>query len=170
MNHHQTSSFKDWKEARRKRAFELKAQGWKQCDIAQALGVSPPAVCKWFNHLNDEPEREAWRAKPPRRGPLQLTPEHLRLLPDCLSHGAEAYGFRGAVWTGARVATVIEEEFGVRYHRRQVARLLKGLDWTPQLPLARASQRDEATIAEWRTRRWPELKKGTKRRAPDGIY
>ncbi len=165
MNHRKTS-FKDWKEARRKRAFELKAQGWKQCDIAQALGVSPPAVCKWFNHLDDEQEREAWRAKPARRGPLKLTPEQLRLIPDCLSHGAEAYGFRGAVWTGIRVAKVIEQEFGVRYHRRQVARLLKGLAWTPQLPLERASQRDEAAIAEWRTSRWPELKK---RRAKKGV-
>jgi hypothetical protein len=30
----------DWKEARRQRAFELKAQGWQQRAIARALGVS----------------------------------------------------------------------------------------------------------------------------------
>jgi predicted transcriptional regulator len=45
MSHNKTS-FKDWKEARRKRAFELKELGWKPGDIAQALGVSAPAVCK----------------------------------------------------------------------------------------------------------------------------
>jgi transposase len=48
--------------------------------------------------------------------------------PDFLSHGAEAYGFRGEVWTCARVANVFEEEFGVTYHRGHVARLLKALD------------------------------------------
>jgi putative transposase len=37
--------------------------------------------------------------------------------------------------------------------------LLKALDWTPQLPLERAIQRDEEAIEHWRTEVWPELKK-----------
>ena len=127
MSHNKTS-FKDWKEARRKRAFELKELGWKPGDIAQALGVSAPAVCKWLSKVNAEPGVEAWRSKPARSGPLKLTPEQLRLIPDFLSHGAEAYGFRGEVWTCARVAKVFEEEFGVTYHRGHVARLLKALE------------------------------------------
>lgn len=158
MSHNKTS-FKDWKEARRKRAFELKELGWKPGDIAQALGVSAPAVCKWLSKVNAEPGVEAWRSKPARSGPLKLTPEQLRLIPDFLSHGAEAYGFRGEVWTCARVAKIFEEEFGVTYHRGHVARLLKALDWTPQLPLERAIQRDEEAIEHWRTEVWPELKK-----------
>jgi hypothetical protein len=40
-------------------------------------------------------------------------------------HGAEAYGFRGDVWTCPRVAQVIEWEFGIRYHRDHVSRMLK---------------------------------------------
>ena len=31
----------------------------------------------------------------------------------------------------ARVAKVIEEEFGVSYHKSHVSRLLKELGWTP---------------------------------------
>ena len=31
----------DWREGRRQRAWELKQQGWKQQDIAAALGVTP---------------------------------------------------------------------------------------------------------------------------------
>jgi transposase len=158
MSHNKTS-FKDWKEARRKRAFELKELGWKQGDIAQALGVSAPAVCKWLSKVNAEPGVEAWCSKPARSGPLKLTLEQLRLIPNFLSHGAEAYGFRGEVWTCARVAKVFFEDFGVTYHRGHVARLLKALDWTPQLPLERAIQRDEEAIEHWRTEVWPELKK-----------
>jgi hypothetical protein len=41
---HKNISFKDWKEARRKRAFELKEHGWKHCEIAEALGVSKAAA------------------------------------------------------------------------------------------------------------------------------
>jgi predicted transcriptional regulator len=34
----------DGREGRRRRAWELKQQGWKQQDIAAALGVTPGAV------------------------------------------------------------------------------------------------------------------------------
>jgi predicted transcriptional regulator len=38
---------KTWKEERRKRALELRQHGWRQCEIAEALGVSAPAVSQW---------------------------------------------------------------------------------------------------------------------------
>ena len=81
--------------------------------------------------------------------PPKLGPDQLRLVPDFLSHGEEADGFRGEVWTCARVAKVIEEEFGVSYHQGHVSRLLKQLHWTPQMPIARAIQRDEQEIEQW---------------------
>lgn len=97
---------------------------------------------------------------PERRGVKpRLAAKSLWLLPDLLGHGAQVWGFRGELWTCARVAAVIEEEFGVAYSRSQVSRLLKTLNWTPQRPLERASQRDEAAIEAWRTAHWPELKK-----------
>jgi hypothetical protein len=81
------------------------------------------------------------------------------MIPDFLSHGAEAYGFRGDLWTCARVAKVIAQEFSVSYHKAHVSRLLKEVEWTPQKPIDRALQRDEAAIARWRIEVWPELKK-----------
>ena len=41
-------------------------------------------------------------------------------------------------------------EFGVCYHKDHVSRLMKELGWTPQVPVTRAVQRDEATIRRWR--------------------
>jgi transcriptional regulator with XRE-family HTH domain len=38
----------DWLEGRRRRAWELKQQGWKQQDIAAALGVTKGAVSQWM--------------------------------------------------------------------------------------------------------------------------
>jgi transposase len=156
---------KTWKEARRKRAFELKQQGWKQQEIAEALAVSPAAVSQWLAQVREHGV-EAWRAKPRPTGPMKLTEAQRRLIPELLSQGAEAYGFRGQVWTCARVATVIWEEFGVSYHKAHVSRLLKALRWTPQVPVERASQRDEAAIEEWRVEVWPALKKRPTRKAP----
>ncbi len=149
---------KTWKEGRRKRALELKESGWKQCEIAAAFGVSASAVSQWVAEARVR-GREAWRAKPRPTGPVKLTSDQLQMIPERLSHGAEAYGFRGEFWTCARVATVIWEAFRVSYHKAHVSRLLKRLAWTPQLPIERAAQRDETVIKQWRVQVWPELKK-----------
>jgi len=91
----------------------------------------------------------------------------MRLIPDSLSHGAEAYGFRGEVWTCARVVKVIEEEFAVSSPKSHVSRLLKEFGWTPQRPIARAIPRDEREIERGRVAAWPRLnvQAGRERRA-----
>ena len=152
----------DWKQWRRTQAWKLSKQGWKQRDIAMALGVSEGAVSRWFvvARLGG---RAALRSRPHPGGPTKLMPSQLRLIPDFLGHGAEAYGFRGEVWTTARVAKVIEEEFDVSYHRGHVSRLLKQLQWTPQVPVLRALQRDEQEIRQWQREVWPELKRRASR-------
>ena len=155
---HSKTSFKDWREARRKRAFELAEQGWTQRAIAQALGVSEAAVSQWLA-LKETSASDAWRSRPRGHRNSELSTVQLKQIPDLLSHGAEAYGFRGELWTCARVVEVIRQEFGVAYHKAHVSRLLKALRWTPQLPVERASQRDEAAIQRWRIEVWPLLKK-----------
>src|SRR3954452_12339521 len=147
----------DWKEARRWRALALKEQGWKQQWIAEALGVSKGAVSQWMAQVRVQGE-EGLRARPRSGAPRRLTAEELSLLPEILAPGAEAYGFRGEVWTCARIGKIIERIFGVSYHKAHVSRLLKHFRWTPQKPVERAAQRDEAQIAYWRTAVWEELK------------
>jgi transposase len=101
--------------------------------------------------------RALFSASIPGRPPL-LSPAQQLMIPELLWHGAEAYGFRGSLWTCARVAKIIEEEFGVAYDKSQISRLLKRLGWTPQMPIRRASQRDEQAIEIWRTVTWPRLR------------
>jgi transposase len=131
-------------------------QGWYQRDIATALGVCEETVSRWLARAREKgPEGLRAQSRPGR--PTKLTATQLRMVPEFLWHGAEAYGFRGDVWTCARIARVIEEEFGIRYHKSQVSRLLKKLQWTPQVPIRRAIQRDENAIQHWRDEVWPEL-------------
>ena len=154
----QKSQTKNWKEKRRLHAVKLKRAGWKQKDIADALDVSPMAVSHWIRKMEAEGIKSL-RAHPHTGRPADLSREQKELIPDLLSHGAEAYGFRGDVWTCRRVKKVIEWEFCVSYHRSHIARLLKELRWTPQQPMERAAQRDEAEIHRWRTRTWFEIQK-----------
>jgi transposase len=149
---------KNWKEKRRLHAVKLRQAGWKQKDIAAALDVSPMAVSYWIRKMETEGIKSL-RAHPHTGRPAALSCEQKELIPDFLSHGPEAYGFRGDIWTCRRVKKVIEWEFGVSYHRSHIARLLKVLRWTPQQPIERAAQRDEAEIDRWRTQTWFEIQK-----------
>ena len=153
----QTHPF-DWKEQRRWRALDLKRNGWTHQEIAEALGVTKGAVSQWMTRVATEGE-EGLRARPHLGAAPKLTPEQVQMIPEFLSHGAEAYGFRGEVWTCARIVEVIKCEFSVSYHKDHVSRLLKALRWTPQKPAERAAQRNEQKIIEWRQETWPELKK-----------
>ena len=152
----------DWREWRRLRALLLKQQSWSQRDIGDALGVSEETVSRWLAAARDGgPEALLARSSPGR--PPKLSAAQKRLIPEFLWHGPEAYGFRGDVWTCARVAQVIQEEFGVHYHKDHVGRLLKELRWTPQVPIKRAIQRDEGAIERWRDEVWPELQRRARR-------
>ena len=151
---------RDWREGRRLRAWELHQQGWKQHQIAAALGVSQGAVSQWLRRATEGGGVEALRRRKAPGATPRLTAEQRARLPELLVGGAEAYGFRGEVWTCARVAEVIRKEFGVSYHPAHVSRLLKKLRLSLQKPARRADQRDEEAIRHWREVRWPELQKG----------
>jgi len=148
----------NWKEQRRYHALTLKEQGWKACDIATALNVSEGAVSRWLKKAEIK-GRQSLQATPHTGRPAELTEEQKRHIPELLWHGAEAYGFRGNVWTCPRVKKVLETEFGITYHRSHIARLLKELHWTPQQPIERAAQRNEKEILRWRTETWLEIRR-----------
>ena len=148
----------DWREARRIRAWELKQKGWRQKDIAEALGVSAGAVSQWLKQAQGKGP-EALRRRQRSGAPPRLTAEQVARLPELLKRGAAAFGFQGDVWTQPRVAALIQAEFGVAYHPAHVGRLLKRLGWSRQQPVVRASQRNEAAIERWRSDTWLTVKK-----------
>jgi transposase len=153
-----SSSASDIREYRRFRAWELHQQGWKQKDIAQVLDVTPGAVSQWLSRARANGVETLRRRKAPG-AKSRLTPEQKAQIPELLERGAEAFGFRGNVWTRKRVATVIQREFGVSYHPSHVGRILRQVGWSLQKPVRRATQRDEAAIRSWQDERWPALKK-----------
>jgi transposase len=149
----------NWKEARRLQAWRLKQKRWAQRQIAEARGVSEGAVSQWMRRAREEGP-ESLRHHPPAGARRRLTADQLAQLPTLLQRGPEAYGFRGQLWTRGRIAAVIRVEFGGSYHPRHVGRLCTASRWSPQKPVRRARQRDEAAIAQWHDDLWPAIKKG----------
>lgn len=156
----------DKREAIRFRAFDLSEEGWMQKDIAEALGVTEGAVSQWLQKAREgEAGKEALRTPSrPGRPPKLSDEEREEKLPALLREGAEAFGFRGDVWTRSRVGKVIEEHFGAEYVPSQVGRILRQIGWTPQKPSHRALRRSDEQIQRWKEEDWPRIKKKPERK------
>jgi transposase len=153
-----SSQATNWREGRRFRAWELPQKGWKQQEIAEALGVTQGAVSQWLKRARAGGV-EGLRHRPPPGAMPRLSSAQRDQLLELLAQGGEFFGFQGEVWTQPRVTALIRDQFGVSYDPSQVGRILKACGWSSQKPVHRASQRDEAAIRRWREERWPQIKK-----------
>jgi transposase len=152
------STPQNWREYRRLRAWEMHQQGDKQQAIADALGLTQSAVSYIIKRAQAGGLAALRHHKSPG-APARLRPEQKQELLSELAQGAAAHGFRGDVWTTERIAQFIHQRFGVRYHHDYIGPLLRQLGWSPQRPVVRASQRDEAAIEQWVETTWPALQK-----------
>ena len=116
--------------------------------IARILRVSTKSVYQW---------RRAWRvggdaalaSKGQGGYACKLEEEQLSRLRAALDAGPAASGWdTGQRWTLARVAMLIARLCGVSYTPRGVSYLPHRMGFSPQVPVHRAAERDEAKIAE----------------------
>jgi transposase len=143
---------------RRLKAARLFDKGCAPAEVARQCSVSCQSATRWY---------AAWRRggsdalkKAPRAGrPSRLSQENIQELKSALQQSPTNHGFATELWTAQRVAKLIEERFGVKYHPDHVCRLLGQLGWSCQRPTTRAIQRDEAAIRRWKRSTWPTLKK-----------
>lgn len=151
----------NYREGRRLRAWQLYETGWKQKDIAEALGVSEGAVSQWISKARTKGAQALPNVPHPGPHP-KLSQEQRAQLPSLLDQGAEAFGVLGTVWTTERVAWLIKKPFGISSHPAHCSRLLSQIRYSQQKPITRATQRNEAAIATWRDHTFPALKKRPK--------
>ena len=146
-------------ERRLQAARLLRAGQLSQAEIARQLGVSRAAVTHWKQRLHAAGLR-GLRHRPHPGGQSHLTASQWQRLLRLLRRGAQRAGFDTERWTLRRIATVIERTFGVRYHFRSLGPALHARGWSPQRPIPRAKERDEALVEAWLKRDWPRIKRG----------
>ncbi len=81
-----------------------------------------------------------------------------------VGRGAEVYGFRGTVWTRARIRQMIQDVFGVSYHVDHMSFLMQKIGWTQQQPRRRAAQQNQAAVETWEAN-WPDVEKKPRSKA-----
>jgi transposase len=146
-------------EERRLEAGRLLKEGQlSQSQIAARLGVSCTAVSQWAKRYRSGGLRRLQHRVATGR-PSKLTPTQKRTLKQQLRKGALAAGFLTDRWTLERIAALIEQELGVRYHPHYLSRLLRQLGFTLQSPQPAAVERDDDLIRAWLRQDWPRIKK-----------
>jgi transposase len=145
-------------EARRMKAVALFREGLNNSEIGRQLQVANQTVSRWRKEYQEGGKKALSKAGRAGRMP-QLDADQYRRLVDCLLAGPAKLGYETPLWTCQRVADLIEQEFNVRYHPGHVWKILRGLNWSPQRPVGRALERNEAAIREWKQHTWPAAKK-----------
>lgn len=156
----------DMLEHRRYRALALLDEGKRSLnEVARLIGSAASSVMRWRNARRRGGDRALKVRFSPGR-PTKLTPVQRRRLVRRLLKGAMACGYATELWTTRRIAEVIKRDYGVRYHRAHVGRLMTGLNWSHQKPERRAVERDDAKIERWKKEEWPRVKKTPRGWAP----
>jgi transposase len=150
---------------RRKRALALLDEGHTLSEVARQIGCNASSVMRWRNARRRGGEKGLEVRFSPGRPPRLDARQQKRLI-RILLKGAVARGYRTELWTTARIAEVIRQEFDVEYHRDHVGRLMHQLGWSAQKPERRAVERDEDAIRRWKQKDWPRVKKTLRGWAP----
>ena len=131
--------------SRRLEAKRLLDEGLSQAEVARRLEVSRQSLTRWARTSAKKLGRLArWGA---RAALMSSFRERLR---EALLAGAEKQGYPNSLWTLPRVRSLIVKLGGPSFSTVHVWRILGQMGFTPQRPVGRARERNEAAVAQWK--------------------
>jgi len=132
----QISLTREEMEQRRLEAAQDLLNGLSQSKVARKFSVSRTTASRWFRALANKGVDSLKRRKATGR-PSRLSREQLDRVAQIYRERPMAFGFSDDHWTTARMAAVIENQFGVHYDRDHVGRLLYKLGLRERKPRVR---------------------------------
>jgi transposase len=145
-------------ERRRGRAAKMFEKGYPAPEVARRLGVARQVGYRW-QHAWEQGGKVALASKGQAGPKPKLSAAQAGQVVDALIEGPDAQGYKTHLWTLPRVALLIEQLTGVRYHPGHVWRVLGALGLSCQRPERRAIERDTRALKRWKRVRWPDIKK-----------
>jgi len=140
------------------KAGKLFIKGVSQAAIARKCKVTSTAASYWHKAWKKH-GMEGLASKGHPGFQSQLTEEKRKRFKRAILKGPLVYGYQTNLWTLPRLAAVLKKIGGVKFSEVWTWHIVRDLGFTPQKPQARAKQRNEQAIADWKTKTLPGLKK-----------
>ena len=145
-------------EERRLQACALFEKKVRPAEVARRLGVRRQSAHDWFQKWKSG-GATALRSKGSAGRKPRLSAEQKKEIAPALVQGAAAHGYDNELWTLPRVAQLVRELTGVRYHPGHVWHLLRSMGMSCQKPERRAVEQNPQKVLHWKRYKWPAIKK-----------
>ena len=160
----------DGRKINRKALEELRIRAVKRVEagespevVIKALGFTRARIYEWLAKYREGGIDALRRRKAPGRAP-KLPGKHLgKIYSLVVGKDPRQLKFEFALWTRSMVRDLIRREFNVRLSEVSVGRLLKKLGLSPQKPVRRACQQNQALVVDWMAKDFPAIKKMAKK-------
>ena len=130
--------------------------------VAGRLRVSRKSAYAWHAAWR-EGGAGALRSKGPSGRPSRMKPAWRAWLATALEQGPAAHGWvEDQRWTLPRIALLVARRFHVRFSHSQISRILHEMDFSVQVPVHRAAERDPQAVRRWMREVWPEVEKAVR--------
>ena len=139
------------------KAAELFAEGQNRAQVAEQCGVTRRSAHEW-HRVWSKGGVGALKATTKPGPALKFSEEDVAVLEKELRRGPMAHGYDNDLWTLPRVGRLVSESLAKQASSSEVWRLLRRMRWSPQKPKRQARERNEEKIAEWKEKKWPQLK------------
>ena len=139
--------------------------GMSQTEASKVYGASLRAVSKWMA-LDRTGGLRALKQKVRgrRAGEGRLQPaQSARIRQLIIDSLPDQLKLPFYLWTRAAVVSLIEREYGISVSLTTVGRYLAGWGMSPQKPVRRAYERNDAAIARWLRTEYPAIARDAKR-------
>jgi transposase len=152
------------------RGIEL---GFRECDLAELLGVAPGTVCRWWaayqeGGLAAVPHARTGRPVGVGRSLSVEQASPVQRLID--AHTPGQLGIKAALWTRRAVRALILKEAGLAMPVRTVGEYLKRWGYTRKKPTRRSRKQDPEEVRVWLSETYPALERRAKEEGAEILW
>jgi len=151
----------------RRLAVQRVLEGEPACEVTRSYGLGDRTIYRWLR-IARESGIDALAPKPRSgRGRALSDFEANEVKRWILGGDPRQYGFDFGLWTRQIVSDLIKDRFNIDLGLTAVGDLLHRLGLSPQKPMRRAYERDDAEIQKWKQETYPEIKKSAKKQGAE---
>ena len=151
-------------EALRRRAVAAVNGGMKQVQAVRVFGVSRAALHNWLRTWREGGDAAlAARRRGRSAGQTRLAPWQAATVVNLITDRTpDQLKMPFVLWTRQAVVDLIADRFGIKISVWTAGRYLKRWGFTPQKPVRRAWERDDAAVRRWLKADYPRIRREAK--------